>query len=48
MPIGRMEVSIPVFNPSAANFAFNDGKIDPRDMNIIPNKKRPTHAAAKT
>jgi hypothetical protein len=46
--MGKMETSIPLFNPWDLNLVVNDGRIDPRVINIIPNKKRAIHAEAKT
>ncbi|HKZ67176.1 MAG TPA: hypothetical protein VJ111_12500, partial [Chitinophagaceae bacterium] len=48
IPIGKTETSMPLFNPCDSNFIVSDGRMDPSVINVMPNKKRAIHAAAKT
>src|SRR5688572_1524451 len=48
IPMGKTETSMPLFNPCDSNFVVSDGRIDPRVINVMPKRKRPIHAAAKT
>ena len=48
IPIGRIETNLPdaiSFNP---NFETSDGRMEPNVISMMPNNKRPIHAAIKT